>query len=101
MHLTLPKLHLLCPATLRVRFAALLLTQAGEEVHLEGVGQFCRGPEREIDVVGENLGDVWPRHVHPPGELGLADAQLLHAAKNAAEERRAYPVNRLHGTLGE
>ena len=64
-----------------------MLTQVGEEVHLEGVGQFRRGAEGEVDVAGEDLGDVRARDVHAAGELGLADAELLHAAEYAAEER--------------
>ena len=70
-----------------------LLAQIGEEVHLEGIGQFRRGAEGEVDVAGEDLGYVRTRDVHAPGELGLADAQLLHAAEDAAEERRADMVN--------
>ena len=78
-----------------------MLAEVGEEVHLKGVGQLRSGAEGEVDIAGEDLGDVRARDVHAAGELGLADAQLLHAAKDAAEERGAYPVNRLHGTLGE
>jgi len=29
-----------------------LLAEVGEEVHLEGVSQFRRGAEREVDVAG-------------------------------------------------
>ena len=51
--------------------------------------------------MGENLGNVWTRDVHPLGELGLADAQLLHAAKDAAEERRADMVKCGQGEMGK
>ena len=71
----------------------LLLAEVGEEVHLEGVGQFRSGAEGEVDVAGENLGDVRARDVHAAGELGLADAKLLHAAEDAAEKRGAYMVD--------
>ena len=42
----------------------LLLAEVGEEVHLEGVGKFRGGAEREVDVAGEDLGDVRARDVH-------------------------------------
>ena len=70
-----------------------LLAEIGEKVHLEGVGQFRRGAEREVDVARENLGYVRARDVHAAGELRLGDAKLLHAAKDSAQERRAYMVN--------
>ena len=47
--------------------------------------------------MGKDLGDVWTRHVHAPGELGLADTELLHAAKDAAEEGGAYMVKCVQG----
>jgi len=71
----------------------ILLAEVGEEVHLEGVGQFCSGAEGEVDVAGEDLGDVRARDVHAAGELGLADAELLHTAKDAAEKRGANMVD--------
>ena len=71
----------------------------GEEVHLEGVGQFRSGAEGEVDVAGEDLGDVRARDVHAAGELGLADAELLHAAEDAAEERGGDMVDCGQGNL--
>ena len=76
-----------------------LFAEVREEVHLEGVGQFRRSAEGEVDVAGEDLGYVRARDVHAPGELGLADAQLLHAAEDAAEERRADMVDCGQGDL--
>ena len=70
-----------------------MLAEVGEEVHLEGVGQFCRGAEGEVDVVGEDLGYVRARDVHAAGELSLADAELLHAAEDAAEKGGAYVID--------
>ena len=76
-----------------------MLTQVGEEVHLEGIGQFCRGAEREVDVAGEDFGYVRTRDVHAAGEFRLRDAQLLHSTEDAAEERRADMVNGGQGDL--
>ena len=74
--------------------AVLLLAEVGEEVHLKGVGQFRSGAEGEVDVAREeDLGDVRARDVHAAGELGLADAELLHAAEDAAEEGGGYMVD--------
>jgi len=70
-----------------------LLAQVGEEVHLEGVGQFRRGAEGEVDVAGEDLGDVRARDVHAAGELRLRNSQLLHAAEDAAEKGGANMVD--------
>ena len=72
---------------------AFLLAKVGEEVHLEGVGQFRRGAEREVDVAGEDLGYVRTRDIHAAGEFRLRDAQLLHAMKDAAEKCRADMVD--------
>ena len=71
----------------------LPLAEVGEEVHLEGVGQLRCSAEGEVDIAGEDLGDVRARDVHAAGELGLADAELLHAAEDAAEEGGAYMVD--------
>ena len=71
----------------------LLLAEVGEEVHLEGIGQFRSGAEGEVDVAGEDLGDVRARDVHAAGELGLADAELLHAAEDTAEKGGADMVD--------
>ena len=67
--------------------------EVGEEVHPEGIGKLRRGAEREVDVAGEDLGYVRTRDVHAAGEFRLRDAQLLHAAEDAAEERRADMIN--------
>ena len=79
--------------------ASLPLAEVGEEVHLEGVGEFRSGAEGEVDVAGEDLGYVRTRDVHAPGELGLADAELLHAAEDAAEERGGDMVDCLQENL--
>ena len=57
----------------------LLLAEVGEEVHLEGVGQLCRGLEREVDIVREDLGYIRTRDVH--------------ATEDAAEKGRGDMVN--------
>ena len=49
--------------------------------------------------MGKDLGDVRARDVHAFGELRLRDTKLLHAAENAAEERRADMVNCGQGDL--
>ena len=72
---------------------AFLLAEVGEEVHLEGIGKFRRGAEREVDVAGEDLGYVRTRDVHAAGEFRLRDAQLLHSTEDAAKERRADMVD--------
>ena len=64
-----------------------------EEVHAEGVGELGRSAEGYVDVAMEDLGDVRARDVHAAGELGLADAELLHAAEDAAEKYRADMVD--------
>jgi len=68
------------------RVAGFLLPQVGEEVHFQRICQFCRGFEREVDVAGEDLGYVRPRDIHPPCELGLGDAELLHATEDPTKE---------------
>ena len=75
-----------------------LLAEVGEEVHLEGVGQFRSGAEREVDVAGEDLGYVRPRDIHPPCELGLRDAELLHATEDTTKEGGADMVNCFHAS---
>ena len=76
-----------------------LLAKIRKEVHLEGVSQFRRSPEREIDVAGEDLGYVRTRDVHAAGELRLRDAKLLHAADDAAQERGTDMVNCVQGRI--
>ena len=39
--------------------------------------------------------------MHALGELGLRDAELLHATENAAQERRADMVKCIQGDAGE
>ena len=68
------------------RVAGFPLPEVGEEIHFQRICQFCRGLEREVDVAGEDLGYVRPRDIHPPCELGLGDAQLLHATEDLAKE---------------
>ena len=68
------------------RVAGFPLPQVGEEVHFQRIRQFCRGPEREVDIAREDLGYIRARDVHPPCELSLGDAELLHATEDLAEE---------------
>ena len=70
-----------------------MLAEVGEEVHLKGVGQFCSGTEGEVDVAGEDLGDVWARDVHALGKLRLRNAQLLHAPQNPPQKCRTNMVD--------
>ena len=64
-----------------------LFPEVGEEIHLQRIRQLRRGSEREVDVAGEDLGDVRTRDVHAPGKLGLVDAQLLHPKEDLAKKR--------------
>ena len=52
--------------------------ELGGEVHLECAGELGRSAEGEVDVLAENLGDVWARDLHALGEVSLRDAKLLH-----------------------
>jgi len=79
--------------------AGFTFPEVGEEVHFQCICQLCRGFEREVDVVGEDLGDVRARDIHAPGELGLGDAQLLHAQEYLAEKRGADVVDGFQGVL--
>ena len=83
------------------RAVPLLRAEFGKEIHLQRIRQLPRGPKREVDVAGEDLGYVRARYVHALGELSLADAQLLHAAKDAAEEGGAYMVKCGQGDAGK
>ena len=58
--------------------------------------QLCRGPEREVDVAREDLGDIRARDVHAPGELGLRHPKLLHPPQYPPQKRRPNFINRLH-----
>ena len=78
------------------RITGFPLQQIGDEVHLEGVRQFRRGPEREVDVAGEDLGYVRSRDVHAPGELGLRHPKLLHPPQYPTKEGRADMVDGCH-----
>jgi len=80
---------------------AFLLAKIGEEVHSEGIGEFRRSAEGEVDVAGEDLGYVRTRDVHAAGEFRLRDAQLLHATEDAAEEGGADMVNCVQGELAK
>ena len=79
---------------------SLLRTELGEEVHLECVRQLRRRAERDVYIRVENFRDVRTRHLHPLRELRLRDAQLLHPQQYTPQERRSYPINRLHLNLG-
>jgi len=71
----------------------------GGEVHLESAGELGRSAEGEVDVLAENLGDVGARNLHPLGKVRLGNAQLLHAQKDLAQERRTKMVNGIHRLL--
>ena len=62
----------------------LLRAKLGEEVHLECASELGRSAEGEVYVLAEHLGDVGARHLHALREVGLGDAQLLHAQENLA-----------------
>ena len=81
------------------RAIPLLRAKFGKEIHLEGVGEFRGRAEGEVDVAGEDLGDVRARDVHAAGELGLADAELLHAAENLPQKCRTDMVDCVQGNL--
>ena len=61
----------------------------GGEVHLECASKLGRRAKGEVYVLAEHLGDVGTRDLHALREVGLGDAQLLHAQKNLSQERRA------------
>ena len=71
----------------------------GDEVHLESASELGRSAEGEVDVLAEHLGDVGTRDLHALREVGLGDAQLLHAQENLAQECRAYMVDCLQRVL--
>ncbi len=60
--------------------------ELGGEVHLECAGELGRSAEGEVYVLAEHLGDVGARDLHPLGEVGLGDAQLLHAQEDLPQE---------------
>ena len=68
----------------------------GGEVHLESAGELGRSAEREVDVLAQHLGDVGARDLHALREVGLGDAQLLHAEKNLPQEGRADVIDGGH-----
>ena len=78
------------------RITGFPLQQFGDEVHLKGIRQFRRGTEREVHVLPQHLRDVRPRDIHPLGELGLVNAQLLHPPEYATKEGRADMVDGCH-----
>ena len=73
-----------------------LRTEFGEEVHRECVRKFGRRAEREVDVLVQDLRDVWAGDFHALREVRLRDAKLLHAEKDSAEEGRGYAVDGVH-----
>ena len=104
-HATIPKMQtslllMLLPFVFsgsgRQFICGLLRTQLGEEIHLERVRELRRRAEGEVHVLVQHLRDVRPRDLHPPRELRLRDAKLLHPQQYPPQERRSYPVNRFH-----
>ena len=63
--------------------------ELGGEVHFKCASKLGRRAEGEVDVLAEHLGDVGARDLHALGEVGLGDAQLLHAQENLPQECRA------------
>ena len=51
--------------------ALFLRLERREEIHLQGVCQLRRRPEREVHILMQHLCDVRPRHLHPPRQLRL------------------------------
>ena len=84
----------LCRSLFRIR------TQFREEVHPKRVRQLRRRAEREVHVLVQQLRYVRTRHLHPPRQFRLRDAQLLHPQQYPPQERRSYPVYSLHLNLG-
>ena len=74
----------------------LLRLERGKKIHLQGICQFRRSPEREVHIFMQYLRDVRPRHLHPPRQLRLRNTQLLHALKYRPQKRRTYFVERVH-----
>ena len=67
--------------------------ELGGEVHFKRPRELGRSAEGEVDVLAQHLGDVGARDLHALGEVGLGDAQLLHAQEDLAQECRAYMVD--------
>jgi len=42
-------------------------TEVGEEVHLEGVSQLCRGAEGEVNVLGKDFRNIGTGNMHALG----------------------------------
>jgi len=74
--------------------------ELGGEVHFKRPRELGRSAEGEVDVLAEHLGDVGARDLHALGEVGLGDAQLLHAEKNLSQECRADVIDCSHRGQG-
>ena len=68
------------------RFLWLPFAKFGEEVHLEGAGETQGGPEGDVDIAREKLGDIGAAHMKALRELGLVEAKLLHLANAPPKE---------------
>ena len=75
---------------------ALLFTKFREEIHFEGLGQSLGRAECDVDVAGEELGDVRARDLHPPRKLRLREPHPLHLDDAAAQKRAHKMVCRVH-----
>ena len=74
----------------------LLGAQLREEVHLQCVGELRSRAEGEVHVLVKHLRNVRPRDLHPPRELRLRDAKLLHPQQYPPQKRRADRINSFH-----
>ena len=81
------------------RAIPLLRAEFGKEVHLEGVREPRSSAEGEVHVLAQHFRDVRTRDLHALGKLRLRNAQLLHAAEDAAEERGGNMVDCVQGNL--
>ena len=73
-----------------------LRLERGKKIHLQGIRQFRRRAEGEVHILMQHLRDVRPRHLHPPRQLRLRNAQFLHPEQNLPQECRSYFVDGGH-----
>ena len=81
------------------RAIPLLQAEFGKEVHLERIRESRCCAEGEVHVLAQHFRDVRTRDLHALGKLRLRNAQLLHAAEDAAEKRGGNMVDCVQGNL--